>query len=93
MSREKIYSIPQDEEREERYKQIMNKYEPQERQLLTEIFGMIYALSSSVVYDNGVFNDYLGDLFIAIFQIDFSTVLLNMKTISGRLTLIALKIE
>ena len=30
---------------------------------------------------------------IAISQIDFSTVLLNMKTISGRLTLIALKIE
>ena len=57
-------SLPQDQEREERYKQIMEKYEPAERQLLCEIFGMIFALLSSVVYDNGVFNDYLGDLFM-----------------------------
>ena len=57
-------AIPQDQEREERYKQIMEKYEPAERNLLCEIFGMIYALLSSVVYDNGVFKDYLGDLFM-----------------------------
>ena len=66
-------ALPQDEEREERYKQIMEKYEPQERQLLAEIFGMIYALSSSVVYDNGVFKDYLGDLFMRCNQGNNST--------------------
>ena len=56
------------EEREERYKQIINKYEPRERELLTEIFGKIYAISSSVVYDDGVFGDYLGDLFMRCSQ-------------------------
>lgn len=52
------------DEREERYKQIMKSYQPQERELLAEIFGKIFALLSSVVYDDGVFNDYLGDLFM-----------------------------
>jgi type I restriction-modification system DNA methylase subunit len=51
-------------EREERYKQVMKTYKPQERELLADIFGKIFALLSSVVYDNGVFNDYLGDLFM-----------------------------
>ena len=54
----------QQAEREERYNRIINKYEPRERELMTEIFGKIYALLSSVVYDNGVFRDYLGDLFM-----------------------------
>lgn len=66
-------AIPQDQEREERYKQIMEKYEPAERQLLCEIFGMIYALLSSVVFDNGVFKDYLGDLFMRCNQGNNST--------------------
>ena len=66
-------SIPQDQEREERYKQIMEKYEPAERNLLCEIFGMIYALLSSVVYDNGVFKDYLGDLLMRCNQGNNST--------------------
>lgn len=52
------------DKREERYKQIMSDYKPEERQLIAEIFGKIFALLSSVVYDNGVFNDYLGDLFM-----------------------------
>ncbi len=52
------------DEREERYKQIMKSYGPQERELIAEIFGKIFALLSSVVYDDGVFNDYLGDLFM-----------------------------
>ncbi len=52
------------DEREERYKQIMNTYKPKERELIAEIFGKIFALLSSVVYDNGTFNDYLGDLFM-----------------------------
>ena len=54
----------QRDEREERYKKIMEKYQPQERELLAEIFGMIFALLSSVVYDNGRFDDYLGELFM-----------------------------
>lgn len=52
------------EKREERYKQIMKTYKPSERELIADIFGKIFALLSSVVYDNGVFNDYLGDLFM-----------------------------
>lgn len=52
------------DDREERYKQIMKSYEPQERELLADVFGKIFALLSSVVYDDGVFNDYLGDLFM-----------------------------
>lgn len=52
------------DEREERYKQIMNTYKPQERELIAEIFGKIFALLSSVVYDDGEFNDYLGELFM-----------------------------
>lgn len=52
------------DEREERYKQIMKNYKPKECELISDIFSKIYALLSSVVYDNGVFNDYLGDLFM-----------------------------
>ena len=51
-------------EREERYLQIINKYQKDEQKLLMEIFGMIYALLSSVVYDNGRFYDNLGELFM-----------------------------
>ena len=54
----------QQEQREERYKQIMGKYQPAKRELLADIFGMIYMLLSSVVYDNGRFSDYLGELFM-----------------------------
>ena len=52
------------DEREERYKQIINTYKPKERELIAEIFGKIFALLSSVVYDDGTFNDYLGELFM-----------------------------
>ncbi len=51
-------------EREERYKQIMNTYQPKERELIADIFGKIFALLSSVVYDDGKFADYLGELFM-----------------------------
>ena len=54
----------QNKQREERYLQIINAYPKKEQQLLCEVFGMIYLLLSSVVYDDGVFNDYLGDLFM-----------------------------
>ena len=51
-------------EREQRYKDIMNGYSPDERKLIVDIFSKIFALSSSVVYDNGKFDDYLGELFM-----------------------------
>jgi hypothetical protein len=52
------------DEREKRYLDIMNGYSPDERKLLVDIFSKIFALSSSVVYDNGKFGDYLGELFM-----------------------------
>lgn len=52
------------DEREQRYKDIMNGYSHEERNLIVEIFSKVFALSSSVVYDNGKFDDYLGELFM-----------------------------
>ena len=52
------------DEREEQYKQIMNGYKPKERELIVQVFSKIFALLSSVTYDNGRFDDYLGDLFM-----------------------------
>lgn len=56
--------VLQAHKREKRYLQIIKSYQPQERELISDIFKNIYALLSSVVYDNGVFNDYLGDIFM-----------------------------
>lgn len=50
--------------REEQYKQIMNSYKPKERELIVQVFSKIFSLLSSVTYDNGRFDDYLGDLFM-----------------------------
>ncbi len=50
--------------REERYLQIINNYQPNDRAHLVNIFSKIFALLSSVVYDNGIFNDYLGEIFM-----------------------------
>lgn len=58
------FDLPQYDEREERYLQIIKSYKPNERELIAEIFGMIFTLLTSVVYDNGVFGDYLGELFM-----------------------------
>ncbi len=52
------------DEREKRYLQIINTYPKEQQQHLVSVFAKIYALLSSVVYDNGVFNDYLGDIFM-----------------------------
>ncbi len=52
------------DEREQRYLEVIKRYEPTEQQLIVEIFAKIFALCSSVVYDNGKFNDYLGELFM-----------------------------
>ena len=51
-------------EREEQYLNIMEKYHPDEQKIVAEVFTMIYKLLSSVVYDNGRFDDYLGELFM-----------------------------
>lgn len=51
-------------EREERYLQIINGYKPDEQKLIVELFSDLFALLSSVVYDNGKFYDYLGELFM-----------------------------
>ena len=42
----------------------MNGYKPKERELIVEIFSKIFALLTSVTYDNGKFDDYLGELFM-----------------------------
>lgn len=56
--------LAQKEKREERYLQIINGYTPDLQRKLAEIFGKLYALLASVVYDNGRFNDNLGELFM-----------------------------
>ena len=55
---------PQYDAREQRYLEIIKTYKPDEQKLLSDIFAMIFALCSSVVYDDGVFNDYLGEIFM-----------------------------
>ncbi len=50
--------------REDRYLNIINSYDKGEREAFASIFSKIYALLSSVVYDDGRFYDYLGEIFI-----------------------------
>lgn len=59
-----LVDFTQYDEREEQYKQIINSYKPKKRELIVEIFSKIFALLSSVVYDNGSFGDYLGEIFM-----------------------------
>lgn len=59
-----LVDLTQYDEREELYKQIINGYKPKERELIAELFGKIFALLTSVTYDNGRFDDYLGKLFM-----------------------------
>ena len=59
-----LVDFTQYDEREEQYKQIMNGYKPKERELIAELFSKIFALLSSVVYDDGCFGDYLGEIFM-----------------------------
>lgn len=51
-------------EREERYLSIIKKYNKPEQETLTKIFSKIFALLTSVTYDNGNFSDYLGEIFM-----------------------------
>lgn len=55
---------PKFDEREQRYLDIIKSYKPTEQKLIVDIFSKLFALLSSVVYDNGTFNDYLGELFM-----------------------------
>ena len=52
------------DEREQRYLEIIKTYKPDEQKLIADIFAKIFCLCSSVVYDDGCFNDYLGELFM-----------------------------
>jgi len=52
------------DEREQRYLEIIKTYKPDEQKLIADIFTKIFCLCSSVVYDDGVFGDYLGELFM-----------------------------
>jgi len=58
------FDLPQAEEREKRYLEIINKYQQKERELIAEIFGNVFALLTSVTYDDGRFNDWLGKIFM-----------------------------
>lgn len=58
------FDLRQAEDREKRYTDIMNEYQLTERVLMQDIFGDIFALLSSVAYSDGVFDDYLGKLFM-----------------------------
>lgn len=51
-------------EREKRYLEIINSYQPDEQKLIVDIFTKIFFLCSSIVYDDGIFDDYLGELFM-----------------------------
>ena len=59
-----LVDLPQREKREERYLQIMKGYQKEDQNALTDICAKIFALLSSVVYDDGRFDGYLGKLFM-----------------------------
>ena len=56
--------LAQKDKREDRYLQIIKNYKPTQQKSLVDIFGKIFALLASVVYDNGKFNDNLGEIFM-----------------------------
>ncbi len=56
--------LVQKDKREERYLHIIRSYTPDLQKKLAEIFAKVYALLASVVYDDGRFNDNLGELFM-----------------------------
>ena len=58
------FDFPNYDKREQQYLQIIKGYERKEQELIASLFAKIFALLSSVVYTNGAFNDYLGDLFM-----------------------------
>ena len=59
-----MVDLSQHKMREERYLQIIRNYKHPEQSMLAKIFAKVYALLASVVYDDGKFNDNLGELFM-----------------------------
>lgn len=59
-----MVDLSQRKMREKRYLQIIRNYKHPEQSMLAKIFAKVYALLASVVYDNGKFNDNLGELFM-----------------------------
>ena len=57
--------LAQKDNREEKYLQIIRGYRPAQQRSLVDIFGKVFALLSSVIYDNGRFNDNLGEIFMS----------------------------
>lgn len=60
-----LADLTQYDEREEHYKQIMKNYSEKERFAMADIFGKLFGLLTSVVYDDGVFSNYLGEIFMS----------------------------
>ncbi len=68
VSRSNLVDLHQKPEREEQYLQIINHYNKEEQQALSEICGKLFMLLSSVVYDDCAFDDFLGELFMTCFM-------------------------
>lgn len=60
-----LADLTQYDQREEQYKQIMSHYSEKEHVAMAEIFGKLFELLTSVVYDDGVLSDYLGEIFMS----------------------------
>lgn len=58
------FDIPQAEEREKRYLQIIKKYEPDMQKLITELFAKMFSLLTQQINSAVGFNDYLGELYM-----------------------------
>lgn len=63
-----LVDLTQYDEREEQYKQTINRYAKNEQQAMSEICGKLFMLLSSVVYDDCAFDDFLGELFMTCFM-------------------------
>lgn len=55
--------LQQKDEREKRYMEIIHRYTADEQQAIVRLFSKMFALLSSVVYDNGRFADNLGEIY------------------------------
>lgn len=58
------FDMRQAEKREERYLQIINKYDKSTQGLITELFSDIFVLLTSQLDGTARFNDYLGELYM-----------------------------
>ena len=58
------FDLLQAPKREERYLQIIKKYEPDIQKLITEIFARIYLILTNQIHPQVGFGDYLGELYM-----------------------------